>query len=295
MIDRLPSVRALRALEATARLGSFTAAAAELNVTQGAVSRQMQELERLLGVSLVVRSGPKIALTDQGRRFVKTARVVLQELKEGIAAIAAPEQKRHVTICMLPSVAAKWLAPRLGSFLSEHPDIDFRVSATRRLSSLVAEEIDAAIRYGRGQWPGLQSEWLASETLFPVCSPGYAKANELNAPEDLLRTMLLPAEIAEDWAVWFETAGVDAKQITEGPMLGDYVAILQAAIDGHGVALGRSVLVDDDLAAGRLVRLFEIELEASSGYWFVIPENSAPHDGLETVREWIVRELGNDM
>ena len=289
--SQLPSLRAVRAVEAAARLGSFTEAASEMNVTQGAVSRQIQELERQLAVQLFVRAGPKLSLTETGRIFAESAGQVLEILRDAVAAAQGHHGASFVTLTMLPSVAAKWLAPRLGSFIDAHPNIDLRVSASRHLVSFEAEEIDAAIRYGKGSWRGLHAELLAEETVFPVYAQDYADKLGLTTPADLLRATLFHADINEDWAAWFRKAGVSTDPMARGPRLGDDAAILQAAIDGQGVALGRSALVADDLAAGRLIAPFDIELKAAYSYWWVMPEQRAASVGLMAVRDWIHAEF----
>lgn len=288
----LPSLRAISALEAAARLGSFTEAAGELNVTQGAVSRQIQELERLLGVELFVRAGPKLSLTDTGRAFAQSIGGVLEALSKAVGVAQGPKEADYVTLSMLPSVAAKWLAPRLSRFINRHPDIDLRVSASRQLVNFDAENIDAAIRYGKGNWPGLDAQLLGNETVFPVCSPAYAEHNNLTTPANLTHAILFHAEIEEDWMAWFRKADIPNVKIPRGPSLGDDAAILQAAIDGQGVALGRSVLVADDLAVGRLIAPFDIKLAASYGYWLVTPAQTHPSANLIDVKEWIQDEFG---
>ncbi len=288
---RLPSLRAIRALEAAIRLGSFTRAATELNVTQGAVSRQIQELELLLDTELFQRRGPRLRPTETGTAFSQAARQALDVLGEAVAAVRDRGKAGHVTLSMLPSVAAKWLAPRLGQWIDRHPDIDLRITASRRLVDLDAEGVDAAIRYGKGNWPDLQADLLGRETVFPVCAPDYANRLALRQPEDLLHATLLHSDTPEDWAAWFQAAGVPVQAVPKGPTLGDGTAIVQATIDGHGVALGRSRLVAEDLASGRLVAPFVTRLAASFAYWFVTKQSAAPRPDLMLVKQWIQAEF----
>ncbi len=281
----------LHSIEAAARLGNFTEAAQELNLTQGAVSRQIQELEQLLAVKLFERSGPKLKLTETGRVFAAGAARALNVLREAVLLANEGQNTTHVTLSMLPSVASKWLAPRLGRFIDQHPDIDLRVSASRQLVNFEDKKIDAAIRYGKGNWRGLDAEQLGMETVFPVCTPAYAKSHGLTKPSHLVDVTLLHADIEEDWLAWFEKAGVSIDQIPRGPRLGDANAILQAVIEGHGVALGRSTLVADELATGRLIAPFKIELKASCSYWFVMPSTSMASPNLLSVKEWVQSEF----
>lgn len=288
---RLPSLRAILAHAAAARLGSFTEAARELNVTQGAVSRQIQELELTLGATLFVRAGPKLSLTETGRVFAESSARALNLLHEAVAAAQSGREARYVTLSMLPSVATKWLAPRLGRFITRKPEIDLRVSASRNLVDIESEGIDAAIRYGKGKWPGLTAELLGGETVTPVCAPAYAARLGLSEPAQLARATLLLSDIEEDWAVWFAEAGLPGGGLPRGPRLGDDAANLQAAIDGQGVALGRSRLVADDLASGRLIAPVDIRLTASFSYWFVTPAHAAAAPDLIAVRDWVRAEF----
>ena len=282
-------LRALQIFEAAARHQNFTAAGQDLGVTQSAVSRKISELEVILDVQLFRRSGPKLALTATGRALADRVSYALRDLQRACAEAKPAIDTGIVTLSMLPSVAAKWLAPRLGLFTQLHPQIDLRVSASREIIDLEAENIDGAIRYGVGDWPGLEKVWLGSETVQPVCTQESIKKFNLSAPSDLLKAPLLHAEIAEGWGTWFAAVGLKEAKIPRGPKLGDDTAILQAALSGQGVALGRSLLVADDLEAGRLIAPFDVKLEASYSYWFVYP--NAESKNLATVRDWIVQEF----
>jgi len=288
---QLPSIRALRSVEAVVRLGSFTKAAEELNVTQGAISRQIQELESQLAVELFLRKGPKIVVTDTGRDFAQMASEALNMISVAVLAAKQKELGQFVTLSMLPSVASKWLAPRLGKFIDNCPDIDLRVAASRNLVNFDQDGIDATVRYGKGQWSGLDASMLSEEVIFPVCSPVYALSIGLDKPEQLLRATLFHADIEEDWAAWFAKAGVTVRDMPRGPRLGDDAAILQAAIDGQGVALGRSLLVGDDLKTGRLIAPFQTVLKASYSYWFVTPSEREVSPMVTRVKEWIEAEI----
>jgi len=290
--QRLPPLRSLQVFEAAARHGSFTDAALELSVTQGAVSRQVQELEQWLGLKLFLRSGPNLKLTATGKALGDEVGRAMDTLEHAVAAAKPAAGTHHVTLSMLPSVAAKWLAPRLGRFVQRHPDIDLRITASRHLVDFVAEGVDAAIRYGKGDWPGLVAQPLARETIAPVCTPAYAQACGLNTPADLLAARLLHSDIEENWEMWFRAAGLGDRPVPRGPKLADDAAMLQAALDGQGVALGRSVLVADDLQAGRLIMPFEIELQASYSYWFVTPATTSAPADLHAVGNWLKEEFG---
>lgn len=288
---RLPGLRPLQVFEAAARHESFTRAAETLHITQGAVSRQVQELERWLGCCLFVRSGPNLSLTATGRRLGTEVTRALDILATAVAQARPNTSPRHVTLSMLPSVAAKWLAPRLDRFIQTHPQIDLRVTASRYLVDFVAEEVDAAIRYGKGNWPGVAAHRLGEETVTPVCTRAYAEAHELHEPADLYRATLLHSDIEENWEAWFRAAGFEGRPVPRGPRLGDDTATLQAAQDGQGVALGRSILIADDVNVGRLISLFPILLPASYSYWFVIPTTSSAPIDLDAVHRWLKTEF----
>ncbi|MCP5085442.1 MAG: transcriptional regulator GcvA [Rhodobacteraceae bacterium] len=285
-------LRALQVFEMAARHQSFTEAGRNLGITQSAVSRKVSELEAILGVQLFLRSGPKLTLNRTGRKLADHISFSLSGLRRAMAEARPETDTGVVTLSMLPSVAAKWLAPRLGKFMNSHPQIDLRISASRGLVDLQTEGIDGAIRYGLGDWPGVEAVWLGSETVQPVCAPASIGEFNISTPPDLLKAPLLHADIAENWETWFRAAGLSVVNTPKGPELSDDTAILQAALAGQGIALGRSLLVADDLAAGRLVAPFDIKLEVSFSYWFVFPENVS--GSLATVRDWVVREFGTE-
>lgn len=283
-----PPLRALQIFEAAARNGSLTAAAEELGITQSGVSRQVSDLEAMLGVPLFVRNGARISRTPAGERLAGQLAEGFTRIWSSVADIRRSEQV--VTLSMLPSVATRWFAPRLGRLLASHPEIDLRITASRHLVDFTAEGIDAAIRYTPRPSPSLESVRLGTETVQPVCSPDYARRHALQAPEDLYRATLLHGDIPEDWSAWFAAAGCE-RPPPPGPRLGDDAAILQAALDHQGVALGRSRLVADDLLAGRLVSPFGVFLDASHAYWFVRPKSAAMTTAMEAMRTWLADEF----
>ncbi|TLP64445.1 LysR family transcriptional regulator [Parasedimentitalea maritima] len=283
-----PSLRALEVFESAARMGGFTSAGNELGITQSAVSRQVGDLEAMLDVKLFQRRGAHVTVTPTGMRLAERLAVALKDMRAAVSEAARSDGM--VTLSMLPSVAAKWFAPRLGRFVTAHPQIDLRVSASRHLVDFGAEGVDAAIRYGRGPWPGLAAQKLATETVSPVCTPFYAEQVGLNEPADLIQATLLYGDIPEDWEAWFAVAGC-TENVPPGPRLGDDAAILQAVLDHQGVALGRSRLIEDDLASGKLVTPFDIRLSASHAYWLVQPEIVEKSDAMLRVEDWVKAEF----
>lgn len=282
------SLRSLQVFEAAARCGGFTSAGEELGITQSGVSRQVSDLEATLGVALFLRNGAKLKMTQTGERL---ARQLAEAFTHTWSAVAdARRSDQVITLSMLPSVAARWFAPRLGSFMAANPDIDLRITASRHLVDFASEGVDAAIRYSPAPPRDLEGVKLGTETVTPVCSPAYAKDHALRAPADMYRATLLCADIPEDWPAWFKAAGCEHPP-PKGPRLGDDGAILQAAVEGQGVALGRSLLVADDIATGRLVAPFAKHLDASYAYWFVRPQHMAPTAAIDAVKTWLVHQF----
>lgn len=282
-------MRGLQVFEAAARLGSFTRAGDELGITQSAVSRQIGELEGRLGLRLFERSGPLVTLTRGGEILCERATRAISELRAGLAACRVAEGKSNiVTLSMLPSVAALWFAPRLEEFGKAHTGIDLRISASRHLVSFTAEGIDLAIRYGTGSWPGLAADFLASETVQPMCTPEYAARHGIDLPSDLLRATLIHPDTEEGWADWFAEAGVETGAIPSGPRFSDDTAALNAVLEHQAAFLGRSVLTDRDLASGRLIAPFGMVLEASYSYWLVYPPEAEASEACDSVRKWIL-------
>ena len=284
-------MRSLQVFEAAARCGGFTAAGKELGITQSGVSRQVSDLEAVLGIALFVRSGARLNLTPVGERL---AGQLADAFSRTWAAVAdARRSDQVVTLSMLPSVASKWFAPRLGRFMAAHPEIDLRLTASRHLVDFASEGVDAAIRYSPSPSGQLAATMLGTETVRPVCSPEYARDHDLKTPDDLIRATLLCGDIPENWTAWFEAAGCSHPPPT-GPRLGDDGAILQAAVEHQGVALGRSLLVADDIAAGRLIAPFTTSLKASHAYWFVRPKNTAPSPPVDLVQDWLACQFKSE-
>jgi len=277
--------------EAAARCGNFTVAGEELGITQSGVSRQVSDLEASLGVALFLRKGARLTVTPAGERLAGQLADAFTRTWSAVA--DAKRSDQIVTLSMLPSVAARWFAPRLGSFMTQNPEIDLRITASRHLVDFAAEGVEGAIRYSPMPSASLEAIKLGTETVQPVCSAKYARDHGLVAPDDLYRTTLLCGDIPEDWSAWFEAAGCKQPP-PAGPRLGDDGAILQAALEHQGVALGRSRLVADDITAGRLVAPFRVALKASHAYWFVQPKGSATTKSINAVRIWLTGQFGEE-
>jgi LysR family glycine cleavage system transcriptional activator len=295
MTGRLPSLNGLRAFEAAARHLSFTQAASELNVTQTAISHQIKRLEQELGVRLFVRQNRSLTLTPEASQYLPGVRAAFNDLKLATDRLLRKDQDHVLTVSTLASLAAKWLLPRLSAFQEAHPGIDVRITTSTSLVDFQRDNVDAGIRYGRGQWPGVRADWLMADEAFPVCSPALANGTKpLKCPEDLRDHVLLHTSNAnsDDWRLWLTAAGLPADLSKQPGVTFDLIFMtIQAAIDGIGVAMGRTSYVQDDIAKGRLVVPFKIALPADAGFYLVSPQARADSPKLSAFREWLVTSV----
>jgi LysR family glycine cleavage system transcriptional activator len=290
MPRRLPPLNALPSFEAAARHLSFSRAADELHVTHGAVSRAVRNLEDHLGVQLMIRVSRSVRLTPIGASFAAEIRDVLEHLAAATSA-ATGQFSGILNVSTIDSFAARWLMPRLSRFRQAHADIDVRVATSERLADFVSDGIDIAIRCGGGKYPRLSAELLMNEDHFPVCSPRLLKGRPaLRTPRDLSRHTLLHDVFTIDWAMWLRSAGLDHIDPHRGPTFLSSDHAIQAAIQGEGVALGRSALVADELAAGRLVRPFKLSLPAGFAYYVVCPPHALQRPNIKAFRDWLLAE-----
>ena len=295
MRHRLPSLNGLRAFEAVARHLSFTRAAEELAVTQTAVSHQIRRLEDQLGRKLFDRRGRVLSLTRAGQDYVPAVRAAFDKLRGATDKLLRADGAGRLTVSTLPSLAAKWLVPRLPGFQEAHPEIDVRIATSVALVDFRRDDVDVAIRYGHGDWPGLRADWLMTEETFPVCAPALRDgAPPLRRPADLARHTLLHMSVRDDWHQWLTAAGEEGVDVTRGHTFDTHVALLQAAIDGLGVALGRTPFVEADLAAGRLVAPFQVTLPTEAGFYVVAPTATADRPPVPAFREWLLQTMAND-
>jgi LysR family glycine cleavage system transcriptional activator len=291
MTHRLPPLAALRAFEAAARHLSFTRAAAELHVTQTAISHQIRGLEELLGVRLFRRLPRGLALTDEAQRYLPAVRDAFDRITSATSELMAARTAGPLTASVLPSFAAKWLVPRLGRFRTVHPEIDLRISTSLHLVDFAREDVDLGIRMGRGHYPGLRVDRLFGEALIPVCSPALLEDGPpVRQPADLRHHVLLHDDDYTGWQLWLDLAGVEGVDAGRGPIFTDSGMVVQAAAEGQGVALARVALAAWDIAAGRLVRPFEVTLPHDLAYYLVCPEAAAGRPRVAAVRAWLLAE-----
>jgi LysR family transcriptional regulator, glycine cleavage system transcriptional activator len=297
MTARLPSLNGLRAFEAAARHLSFTLAASELNVTQTAISHQIRRLEEELGIRLFIRQNRALALTPEARDYLPGVRAAFNDLRLATDRLLRKDDDKVLTVSTLASLAAKWLLPRLTDFQEQHPGIDVRITTSTSLVDFQRDNVDAAIRYGRGQWPGLRADWLMADELFPVCSPSLLRGDKpLRRPEDLRGHPLLHTSNAnsDDWRLWLTAAGLPVDIARQPGITFDMIFMtIQAAIDGIGVAMGRTSYVQDDIAKGRLVVPFKIALPADAGFYLVAPEGRREAPKLAAFRTWMIAATQN--
>ena len=295
MPRRLPPLNALKAFEAAARHESFTRAAEELCVTQGAVSHQVKALEAELGLKLFNREPRHLVITEMGRDYLIVVRDALDRIAMGTERLLQRQSTGVLTVSTSPNFASKWLVHRLGRFAEAHPTIDLRVSATLHHVDFAREDVDVAIRHSDGVAPGLDITRLYAEELFPVCSPKLLSGRHaLRKPADLAQHTLLHLDHRQDWSKWLGAAGVKDADLPRGPVLNQASMVIDAAVDGQGVALARTGLAAWDIICGRLLRPFSLALPVAYAYWIVCPKATALLPKIATFREWVLAEAAED-
>lgn len=296
----VPPLSALRTFEVAARHLSFTKAAAELHVTQGAVSQQIKQLEAALGFALFHRTPRALTLTEKGEALAETAQRAFRRLFDKIEELRQPEEGGILTVSVSPSLAVKWLIPRLGRFYQRHPEVDLRIRPDPMVIDLLAESdsVDMAVRFGQGPFTDLVAVPFMHETVFAVASPDLlAKGPPLRHPRDLRHHTLLHSDSVRlevnsmaNWEVWLTLLNVTDVDPGLGPTFPSSYMLLQAAIHGQGVALTWAALADDDLRAGRLVRLFDRAIEGSMSYFALTTQAAARKAKVIAFRDWLVEE-----
>jgi LysR family glycine cleavage system transcriptional activator len=294
---KLSHLNSLLAFEASARHLSFALAAKELNVTPAAVGQLVRQLEHWLGINLFHRanSGPsRLTLTYEAKRALPKFSKGFEYLAAGIA-VLKQQQETTLTVSVSPAFAAKWLLPRIDRFQTDHPEIDLRLDTNIRLLDYRSEGIDIGVRYGRGQWPGLSSLLLMKEDIYPVCSPRLVEQG-LNRPEDLANFALLhdtslPAELDfPSWPNWFQAMNISFSDSTKGLKINNSASVIQAAINGQGVALGRSVLAADDLNCGSLVRPFSSNASQLNMAYYAVWQPGNNDTKIAAFKHWLQQQ-----
>ena len=284
---KLPPLNELAAFEAIARHRSFTKAAKELFLTPSAVSQRLRQLEEHLDARLVVRTRSSVELTAEGARYLESVRDALTRLAAATESFTAAVKTRPLRIGVMPAFASHWLMHRLRSFHSEFPDVDLDVQSAIAMAKVEAGAVDVGIRWGKGGWPGLEQVKLFPDELVPVCSRAYLEeAGPLKSPADLRDAVLLRNAI-QPWRPWFERAGLDWPEPLNGPSFNDSTLALQAAMEGHGVALGRRLLVQPSLDSGALVQLFDLSVTIEEAFFVVYLKDSLQRPEVAAFVGWI--------
>jgi DNA-binding transcriptional LysR family regulator len=294
-LRRLPSLDALKGFDAAARHLSFTRAAAELSLTQSAISRQVQTLEEQLGVRLFARGVRRLALTPEGERLHRAAAQALADLAEVCAGLRAGRRRPRVTVSAAIGVAALWLVPRLGTFHERHPDVDVRLSADNRMVDLAREEVDVALRYGPPELMPPEAQLLFDEVVFPVAAPAVARAFPPAPTVADLATVTLLAYTGEmtpglDWSPWLASLGLEKARPRAIIQFNQYDQLIRAAADGQGIALGRGPLVRKLIDEGRLAPLMEARERVASRGYFLLQAAGGSRSEVEAFVAWLLEE-----
>ena len=294
-VRRLPSLTALSCFEAAGRLMSFTLAAEELHLTQGAVSRQIRLLEDSIGVLLFVRHHRAVVLTDSGRRYHRSVSLALSQLGSATTAIAEHEPVNRLSIAATGAVARFWLLPRLGELSARLGDSDIRLFVTDDELDLHRGRFDVGIRYGPGRWPGEDSLFVAPGVVVPVCAPGYLAGRPALSPQALSQERLLHLEDQRwqwvDWQVWFSEFAVHNPASASALRVNQFPLLMDAARNGLGVALGWQHLIDDLIERGELVRACEATMETGYGFYAVAPQSESRSVLVDVALQWIVEQF----
>ncbi|WP_340614110.1 transcriptional regulator GcvA [Xenorhabdus thailandensis] len=296
MSKRLPPLNALRVFDAAARHLSFTKAAEELFVTQAAVSHQMKSLEDFLGLKLFRRRNRSLLLTEEGQSYYLDIKEIFTAINDATRKLQARSAKGALTVSLSPSFAIQWLVPRLSGFNQSFPGIDVRIQAVNREEDKLADDVDVAIFYGRGNWPGLRTDRLYPEYLLPVCSPALLTGDRpLKTPADLAKHTLLHDSSRRDWQAYIRQLDMQQQiNVQQGPIFSHSAMVIQAAVHGQGVALANNVMAQNEIDAGRLVCPFNDVLVSKNAFYLVCHDNQAELGKIAAFRKWILTQAATE-
>ncbi|MDN7123535.1 transcriptional regulator GcvA [Pseudidiomarina terrestris] len=287
---KLPPLNALKAFEAAARHLSFTRAADELFVTQAAVSHQVKALEDFLGVKLFIRRNRSLLLTPEGQTYYLELKEIFDHLVQATERLKSASERGSLTISLPPSFAILWFVPRLSRFREACPEIDVRIRAVDEVDGSLTDDVDVAIYYGSGKWPGLKAYKLHNEFLLPVCSPLLLNGSKpLREPKDLLDHTLLHDETRNAWKDWFKLVGIDKNKGDNGPIFSHSNLALKAAVHGQGIALANNVLVKPEIDAGHLIQIFPEALPREKSFYLVCRDSQSEIGKIATFRNWLLQ------
>ncbi|MGL4224545.1 MAG: transcriptional regulator GcvA [Vibrio sp.] len=295
MSRRLPPLNSLKVFEAAARHLSFTRAGEELFVTQAAVSHQIKALEEFLGLKLFRRRNRSLLLTEEGQSYFLDIKDIFGSLAEATDKLLERSEKGALTISLPPSFAIQWLVPRLADFNQQEPDIDVRIKAVDMDEGSLADDVDVAIYYGRGSWPGLRADKLYQEFLIPLCSPALLLGNKpMETLSDLAHHTLLHDTSRKDWKQFAKENALNNVNVNHGPIFSHSTMVLQAAAHGQGVALGNNVLAQPEMDAGRLIAPFDQVLMTNNAFYVVCHEKQADIGRVATFRDWMLNKARSE-
>ena len=295
VLRRCPPLNALRAFEATARLGSFSLAADELCVTQGAVSRQVGKLEDHLGVTLLSRGARRTTLTFEGARFYASVHEAFERILDASEMFSRKGDPLVLKVKVPPTFGIRWFVPRLVQFHGLHPDIDVQIRTSHQPVDFAQEDVDVAIHWGMGEWDGVSTDHILNEELTPVCSPTLLTDRPLARPADLAHHVLLRSmNRTNDWRIWLEAAGATEVDWSRALKFENSGLTYQAAIDGLGVVVAQRAFIADDLAAGRLITPFPLSVPGERGYYLVYPPDRLRLTRVAEFRRWLLEKIAQE-
>ncbi len=276
----------LRVFDAVCRAKGITRAAQVLHVTPGAVSQQVKQLEVGLGAQLFQKSGREIELTAVGRRLAHRVSDAFDRLNDALADVGDLQTDKRLRLKVAPSLAIRWLVPRLRGFYAQYPDIDLEISTIAMADDIRLEGADCAIRHGMGEWADVELDHLFDDEFLPVCAPNLA--GHLTTPQDLLQANLLHSMMRpEAWSLWFRSAGLVDSPSLHGITMANAALCYQAAADGLGIAIAQRAYIDEDLRSGRLVVAVDHVARTESGYYLVCDPLKAAEAPVRLFRNWI--------
>lgn len=288
---RMPDLESLKYFEAAARLGSYTAAATELFVSQAAVSQQIRNIETRIGVKLFVRQGRNMVLSDEGRLVYPDIIDGLDLLQNAFRKLALYQQPNVISVTMLPSFASRWLVPRLWRFNHQYPEIELRLSPNMASIDMLRSDMDMAIRLGEGRYPGLESEWLMDDYAYAVASPKIAE--QIKEPKDVAKFLLIHGWVQSgmNWDNWFKQAGLNlqARNLKQS-VIDESGVKIDMLFSDMGVAIVRHTLAKDLVETGKLVRLFDIRISSKFNYYLVNKPDRANSEALNKFKHWLKSE-----
>tara|TARA_E500000318_G_scaffold109098_1_gene121340 strand:+ start:7899 stop:8822 length:924 start_codon:yes stop_codon:yes gene_type:complete len=288
---RLPPFRSLLAFRAAATHDRLADAAVALGVTESAVSHQIRQLETLLQVQLFDRTSRRLVLTETGIRYLARIDPAIRELEAATEAVLPSDGRAIVRLTLPTSMAATWLLPRLGAFEAENPDLDIQLVPTTRVIDLERDQVDIAIRYGRGNWPNVDKTFLFDDNATPVAAPGYVPKSEDGVEEVLKQSRLIVIRsIPDEWQEWAKARGLAPPDLRGALELDAIEQGLQVAEAGHGITIGRSPYIEERLASGALVTPFGVTASSGAAFYLCQPANLPPPARTLRVKRWLLEQ-----